>query len=64
MSPWRAPTRSLGASCGSSSPPPGGAPQVLMCDQGVISTVFPDTVAAPIFSRLDVLADEGAAYWT
>jgi len=37
---------------------------LLMCDQGVISTVFPDTVAAPIFSRLDVLADEGAAYWT
>jgi hypothetical protein len=41
-----------------------GAPQVLMSYQGVTTTLSSNSEDAPIFGRLDVLADEVAAYWT
>jgi len=41
-----------------------GPPQVLMSYGGVTTTLSSNAENAPLFSRLDVLADEAAAYWT
>ena len=41
-----------------------GAPQVRMSYQGATTTLSSNAENAPAFSRLDVLADEAAAYWT
>ena len=41
-----------------------GPPQVLMSYGGVTITLSSNAENAPLFSRLDVLADEAAAYWT
>ena len=40
-----------------------GPPQVLMSYGGVTTTLSSNAENAPLFSRLDVLADEAAAYW-
>jgi hypothetical protein len=41
-----------------------GPPQVLMSYGGVTTALSSSAEYAPLFSRLDVLADEVAAYWT
>jgi len=41
-----------------------GPPQVLMSYGGVTTALSSNAENAPLFSRLDVLADEAAAYWT
>ena len=42
----------------------GGAPKVLMSFQGVTTTLSSNAENAPLYNRLDVMADEVAAYWT
>ena len=41
-----------------------GPPKVLMSFQGITTTLSSNSIAAPLFSRLDVMADAEAAYWT